>query len=55
MSDIVVLRKDGQEQAHYVDSFGFKQVPEFFANNPLEKVEEENKDEQIEDNEENEE
>ena len=40
VSDIVVLRKDGQEQAHYVDSFGFKQVPEFFASNPLEKVEE---------------
>ena len=25
---------------YYVDSFGFRQVPEFFADNPLKKVEE---------------
>lgn len=40
VSDVVVIHQNGQDQAHYVDSFGFKQVPEFFAHNPLEKVEE---------------
>jgi hypothetical protein len=40
VSDIVVLREDGRDQAYYVDSFGFMEVPEFFAANPLEKVEE---------------
>ncbi len=40
VSDVVVLREDGRDQAYFVDSFGFTQVPEFFADNPLEKVEE---------------
>ena len=30
VSDIVVLRQNGQDTAHYVDSFGYKEVPEFF-------------------------
>ena len=29
VSDVVVLRQDGKETAHYCDSFGFKLVPEF--------------------------
>ena len=40
VSDVIVLHQNGQDQAFYVDSFGFQQVPEFFAHNPLEKVEE---------------
>ena len=40
ISDVIVLHQNGQDQAFYVDSFGFKQVPEFFADNPLKKVEE---------------
>ena len=40
VSDVIVLHQDGVDTAYYVDSFGFKQVPEFFAANPLEKIEE---------------
>ena len=40
VSDIIVLHQDGVDKAYYVDSFGFRQVPEFTAANPLEKVEE---------------
>ena len=29
VSDVVVLHQDGQNAAHYVDSAGFRQVPEF--------------------------
>lgn len=29
VSDVVVLHQDGQDTAHYVDSFGYKNVPEF--------------------------
>ena len=29
VSDVVVLHQSGQDTAHYVDSFGYKQVPEF--------------------------
>ena len=29
VSDIVVLHQNGQDTAHYVDSFGYKEVPEF--------------------------
>ena len=29
VSDVVVLHQDGQDNAHYVDSFGYKSVPEF--------------------------
>jgi len=31
VSDVVVIEQDGQPQAHFVDSFGFKDVPDFFA------------------------
>lgn len=40
VSDVIVIHQQGQDQAYYVDSFGFKQVPEFFSDNPLKKVEE---------------
>lgn len=30
VSDVVVLHQNGQDTAHYCDSFGFTQVPEFF-------------------------
>jgi len=29
VSDVVTLNRDGKETAHYVDSFGFREVPEF--------------------------
>ena len=29
VSDVVVLHQDGQDAAHYVDSFGYREVPEF--------------------------
>ena len=29
VSDVVVLHQDGQDAAHYVDSLGYKEVPEF--------------------------
>ena len=29
VSDVVVLHQNGQDTAHYVDSFGYKDVPEF--------------------------
>lgn len=31
VSDVVVLVKDGETTAHFVDSFGFKEIPEFVA------------------------
>lgn len=40
VSDVIVLHQNNREQAYYVDSFGFRQVPEFFGDNPLKKVEE---------------
>lgn len=40
VSDVIVIHQEGQDQAYYVDSFGFRQVPEFFSDNPLKKVEE---------------
>lgn len=40
VSDVIVLHQNGVDTAYYVDSFGFKQVPEFTADNPLKKVEE---------------
>ena len=30
VSDVVVLHQDGQDAAHFVDSVGFREVPEFF-------------------------
>ena len=35
VSDVVVLHQNGQDTAHYCDSVGFQQVPEFFRENPL--------------------
>jgi len=40
VSDVIATHKDGQDTAWYVDSFGYKQLPDFFADNPLKKVEE---------------
>ena len=34
VSDVVVLHQDGQDAAHYVDSFGYQQVPEFLREQP---------------------
>ncbi len=31
VSDVVVLVRDGETTAHFVDSFGFKEIPEFVA------------------------
>ena len=43
VSDIVVLHQNGQDTAHYVDSSGYRQVPEFLQppekENPLKYVE----------------
>lgn len=38
VSDVIVVSREGQEQAYYVDSFGFKEVPEFFQAKAQEKV-----------------
>ena len=35
VSDVVVLHQNGQDTAHYCDSVGFQQVPEFLRKNPL--------------------
>lgn len=32
VSDIVVLHQNGQDTAYYVDSIGFKELPEFLQN-----------------------
>jgi len=37
VSDVVVLNKDGQTRAHFVDSFGFKEVSEFLNQRDKEK------------------
>lgn len=34
MSDVVTMNRDGKETAHYVDRFGFKDVPEFLHPDP---------------------
>ena len=43
VSDVVVLHQNGQDTAHYVDSSGYRQVPEFLQppekENPLKHVE----------------
>ena len=41
VSDVVVLHQNGQDTAHYVDSIGYKEVPEFWKQpeNPLKHVE----------------
>ena len=35
VSDVVVLHQNGQDTAHYVNSFGYMEVPEFLRENPL--------------------
>ena len=35
VSDVVVLHQGSKDTAHYCDSFGFQQVPEFLRENPL--------------------
>ena len=40
VSDVIITEKGNDQKAFYVDSFGYKEVPEFLAHNPLEKVEE---------------
>ena len=35
VSDVVVLHQNGHDTAHYCDSVGFQQVPEFLQENPL--------------------
>ncbi|MCD8089506.1 MAG: YodL domain-containing protein [Clostridiales bacterium] len=37
VSDIIVLHKDGQDKAYYVDSVGFKEVPEFLHQQEISK------------------
>ncbi len=44
VGDIVVLNRDGKETAHFVDSVGFVEVPEFF----LESVQEQTREEMAE-------
>lgn len=39
VSDVVVLHQNGQDTAHYVDSFGYKDVPEFLQPAPVLDVE----------------
>ena len=40
MSDVIVLKQNGALTAHYVDSFGFKEIPEFIKPiNPLRSIE----------------
>ena len=41
VSDVVLLHQNGQDTAHYVDSIGYKEVPEFWKQpeNPLKHVE----------------
>ena len=34
VSDVVVLHQNGQDAAHYVDSFGYKEVPQFLQPTP---------------------
>ena len=40
MSDVIVLKQHGEHTAHYVDTIGFKEVPEFIKPiNPLRSIE----------------
>ncbi len=40
VSDVVVIHENDREIPYHVDAFGFRQVPEFFSDNPLKTVEE---------------
>ena len=46
VSDVIVLQQNGQKSVHYVDSFGFKEIPEFFKEQP-EQLKEEKSEEVI--------
>lgn len=35
VSDVVVIERDGKKSAHYVDSFGFAEIPEFLREQKL--------------------
>ena len=39
VSDVVVLNRDGEEEAYYCDNYGFTPVPEFLRGIPLETAE----------------
>ena len=39
VSDVVVLKLNGQSQAYYTDSYGFVPLPGFLADNPLRNTE----------------
>lgn len=39
VSDVVVMKRNGEEKAYYCDSMGFKEVPQFLSENHLETVE----------------
>ena len=40
VSDVIVLKQNGELTAHYVDNFGFKELPEFIKPvNPLRSIE----------------
>ncbi len=42
VSDVVAVKKDGQISAHFVDSIGFKELPQFgqiVRDNPLKAIE----------------
>ena len=42
VSDVVAVKKDGQISAHFVDSIGFKELPQFgqiVSDNPLKTIE----------------
>ena len=38
-SDIIAINNDGAVSYHYVDRFGFKELPSFTADNPLKNAE----------------
>ncbi|WP_322101280.1 YodL domain-containing protein [Sporofaciens musculi] len=31
VSDVVAIKRDGEITAHYVDSYGYTELPEFFS------------------------
>lgn len=39
VSDIIVLRQQGQVSSHYVDSWGFKELPQFLPDNYMKNAE----------------
>ena len=39
VSDIIALKRDGKVSCHYIDSFGFSEIPGFLSDNPLKNAE----------------